>query len=73
MLTCAPRVLPYRGRRLADRLGDLGVRHVENLVEHEDGPFRRFEGFKHGQHRDRDALGKLDILGDVRAGQQRFR
>ena len=73
MLACAPRDLPHRGGGLADRLGDFAVRHIENLVEHEHGPLRRLERFKHGQHRHRDALRKLDIFGDVGAGQQRFR
>ncbi len=30
------------------------------------------EGLQHGQHRDRDALGELDVLGHVGAGQQRL-
>ena len=54
-------------------LGDLAVRHVEDLAEHEHRPLRRPERFQHGQHRDRDALRELDVLGDVGAGQQRFR
>ena len=73
MLACPPGDLPDRGRGLADRFGDLAVRYVENLVEHEDGPFGRLERFEHGQHRDRDALREFEILGDVRAGQQRLR
>jgi hypothetical protein len=61
------------GRGLADGLGDLVVGRVEHLAQHEHGALRRTERLEHGEHRDRDALGELDVGGDVRARQQRLR
>ena len=72
VLARAVRDLPDRRRRLADRLGDLVVRHVEDLAQHEDRALGRRERLQHGQHRDRDALGELDVLGHVGAGEQRL-
>src|SRR3712207_8925794 len=48
---------------------DLLVRHVEHLVQHEDRPLGRRQRLEHGQHRDRDALRELDVLGDVGTGR----
>ena len=64
--------LPHGGRRLADRLRDLVVRHVEHLAQHEHRPLGRVERLQHGEHRDRDALGELDVVGHVGAGEQRL-
>src|SRR5215212_9641198 len=64
--------LPDRTRRLVDRCSDVGVRHLEDLAQHEDRPFCGREGLQHGQHRDRDTLGELDVLGHVRRGGQRL-
>ncbi len=73
VLACPPRDLPHRGRGLRDGFGDLAVRHLEDLAEHEHRPLGRRERLQHGQHRDRDALGELDVLGDIGTGQQRLR
>jgi hypothetical protein len=64
--------LPDRGRRLVDRCSDVGVGQVEDLAQDEDRPFGGREGLQHGQHRDRDALGELDVLGHVGTGEQRL-
>ena len=45
---------------------------VEHLAQHEHRPLGRAEGLQHGQHRDRDALGELDVVGHVGAGEQRL-
>jgi hypothetical protein len=73
MLAGSPRDLPNRGRGLPDGLCDLAVGHLEDLAEHEHRPLHRPERFQHGQHRNRDALREFEVLGDIRAGQQRFR
>ena len=69
MLACPKRHLPHSGRGLPHGIGDLAVRHVEDLAQHEDRPLRWLERFEHGQHRDRDALGELDVLSDIGASQ----
>ena len=73
VLAGPPRDLPHRPRGLPDGRGDLAVGQVEDLAEHEHRPLGRPERFQHGQHRDRDALRELDVLGDIGAGQQRLR
>ena len=62
-----------RRRGLADGLRDLVVGRVERPAEHEHGALGRTEGLERGEHRDRHALGELDVVSDVRTRQQRFR
>ena len=57
---------------LSDGFGDLVVAEVEHLAQHEDRPLGRREGLEHQQHRHRDAVGQLDVLGHVRRGEQRL-
>ena len=64
--------LPDRSRRFVDRCSDVGVGQVEHLAQDEDCTFGGREGLQHGQHRDRDALGELDVLGHVGTGGQRL-
>ena len=66
------RDLADRGRALADGFGDLVVGQVEHLAEHEHRPLGRREGLQDQQHRHRDAVGQLDVLGHVGRGQQRL-
>jgi hypothetical protein len=60
------------GRALVDRLCDLVVFEVEHLAQHEYRPLGRRERLEHQQHRHRDTLGQLDVLGHVGRGQQRL-
>jgi hypothetical protein len=41
VLPCPVSDLPDSGRRLVDRLSDVGVGHIEDLAQHEDRPFGR--------------------------------
>jgi hypothetical protein len=66
------RDLPYRGRGLAHHLGDLLVRRLEHLAQHEHCPLGRTEGLQHGEHRDRDVLAELGVLGHIGTGEQRL-
>jgi hypothetical protein len=66
------RDLPHGRLRLVDRRGDLGIGQVEDLAQHEDRALDRRQGLEHGEHRDRHALGQLDVVGHVGAGQQRL-
>jgi hypothetical protein len=66
------RDLPNCPHRLAGRLGDLLKRQIEYLPQHEHRPLSRRQRLQNGQHRQRDALGELNVLGDVRGGQQRL-
>jgi hypothetical protein len=66
------RELADRGRGLTDGPGDRGVAEIEYVVQHEHGPLGRCEGFQHQQHRHRDAVRELDVLGHVGRGQQRL-
>src|SRR5215211_407409 len=63
---------PLRTRRLVGSCSDLGVGHLEDLAQDEDRPFGGRKGLQHGQHRDRDALSQLDVLGHVGRGGQRL-
>ncbi len=72
MLTDAVRHLADRGGGLVQCRRDLVVRQVEDLAEHEHRALGRAERLEHGEQRHRDALGELEILGDVRRGQQRL-
>jgi hypothetical protein len=72
VLAGAVRDLAHRGRRLVDRGGDVVVGEVEDLAQDEHRALGGRERLEHGQHRDRDALGELDVLGDVGAGEQRL-
>lgn len=47
VLARPPRDLADRGRRLPDGLGDLVLRHLEDLAEHEHRPLGRPEGLQH--------------------------
>ena len=64
--------LPHRRGRLVDRLGDLVVGHVEHLAQHEHRSLGRRERLEHREHRDRDVLGELDIVSDIRTREQRL-
>ena len=64
--------LAYGGRGLVDRLGDLGVRDVEDLAEHEHRALGRGQRLEHGEHRVGDAVRQLDVVGHVGRGQQRL-
>ena len=64
--------LADRGRALVDGFGDLVVLQVEHLAQHEHRPLGRRERLQHQQHRHRDAVGQLDVLGHVGRGQQRL-
>ena len=55
-----------------DALGDLVVGHVEHLAQHEHRALDRREGLQHEEHRGRDAVGELDVVRDVRDGEQRL-
>ena len=58
--------------RLAHDLGDLVVGCLEHLVQHEHGPLGRTEGLQYREHRDRDVLGELGVLGHIGTGEQRL-
>ena len=45
---------------------------LEHLVQHEHGPLGRTEGLQHREHRDRDVLGELGVLGHIGTGEQRL-
>ena len=66
------RDLADRGRALVDGFRDLVVRQVEHLAQHEHRPLGRRERLQHQQHRHRDAVGQLDVLGHVGRGEQRL-
>jgi hypothetical protein len=68
----AVRDLPHGRRRLPDGIGDLVVRHVEDLAQHEDDPLCRPEGLQHGQHGDGQVLREPDVVRHVGAGEQRL-
>jgi hypothetical protein len=72
VVTRAARDLSHGGRGLVNRVGDLPVGHVEDLTEHKHGSLGRAQRLQDGEHRHRDALGQLDVLGDIGAGQQRL-
>jgi hypothetical protein len=61
-----------RGRALVDGFGDLVVLQIEHLAQHEHRPLGRRERLQHQQHRHRDAVGQLDVLGHIGRGQQRL-
>ena len=64
--------LADRGRALVDGFRDLVVLQIEHLAQHEHRPLGRRERLQHQQHRHRDAVGQLDVLGHVGRGQQRL-
>ncbi len=66
------RDLPDRDRVPVDGLGDLVVVEAEHLPQHEHRALGGCQRLHHQQHRHRDGLGQLDVLGDVRRGQQRL-
>jgi hypothetical protein len=57
---------------LPTNLGDLVVRRLEHLVQHEYGSLGRTEGLEHREHSDRDVLGELGVLGRIGTGEQRL-
>lgn len=65
--------LPDGIRCLVDGRRDLVIGDVEHLAQHEHRPLGVPERLEHGQHGDRHALGELDVVGDIRARQQRLR
>ncbi|MDH6192755.1 hypothetical protein M2168_005787 [Streptomyces sp. CZ24] len=64
--------LADRGLALADRLGDLRVLDREDLAQHEDRALGRRQRLQHQQHRHREAVGQLHVLGHVGCGEQGF-
>ena len=64
--------LAHGGRGSVDAVGDLVVGHVEHLAQHEDGPLHRGQGLQHEEHGRRDAVGELDVVGDVGDGDDRL-
>ena len=66
------RDLADRGLALVDCLGDLLVADDEHLAQHEHRPLGRGERLKHQQHRHRDAVGQLGVLGHVGRGEHRL-
>jgi len=74
-----PHVLARPVRQLADgRLGsvhDVGhlmMRQAEDLAQHEHRPLYRRKGLEDDQQRHRHRLSHLDLLCDVRRGEQRL-
>ncbi len=70
--SCPVGDLADRGRALVDGFRDLVVLQIEHLAQHEHRPLGRRERLQHQQHRHRDAVGQLDVLGHVGRGQQRL-
>ena len=64
--------LPDRGLGLSDRLGQLAVPEVEHVAEEEHRTLGRRQRLQHQQHRRRQAVRQLEVLGDVGRGQQRL-
>ena len=64
--------LAHGGGRLVHGVRDLVVPDVEDLAQHEHRPLGRRQGLEHHEHRGRDAVGELDVLGHVGRGEQRL-
>jgi hypothetical protein len=62
--------LTNSGRVLVHHSRDLVVLEFEHLAQHEHRPLRRRERLEHQQHRHRDVVGELDVVGYVRDGEQ---
>ncbi len=56
------RELAARVRRAPDRLGDLGERQSEHVVQHERDPLRRTERLEHDQQRRAHGVVERDLL-----------